>query len=173
MLSPDRPWLRLPYRELGLPSGESCRRGLEEWSASGAFAEAVRLLQRQLRQADRLDWSRVILDASRVEAQKGGEKVARTLRGTPACRCQLLGDGGGMPLALRLAAGTENEQRHFLPLLEALERAERRPQDLGADRGHASRAHEQALAQRQIRARSSQPRKRGQPIPAGQPRQEV
>ncbi len=47
------------------------------------------------------------------------------------------------------------------------------PRELWADRGYASRAHERALAQRQIRSRISQPRKRGQPIPSGQPSYEV
>lgn len=48
-----------------------------------------------------------------------------------------------------------------------------RPRELWADRGYASRAHERALAERQIRSCISQPRKRGQPIPAGQPSREV
>jgi transposase len=58
-------------------------------------------------------------------------------------------------------------------LLDALTAAGIQPQELWADRGYASRAHEQALAQRQIRSRISQPRKPGQPIPAGQPVREV
>jgi transposase len=32
VLYTDTPWLQVPYRELGLPSGETCRRRLEEWS---------------------------------------------------------------------------------------------------------------------------------------------
>ena len=33
VLYTDTPWLQVPYRELGLPSGETCRRRMEEWSA--------------------------------------------------------------------------------------------------------------------------------------------
>jgi transposase len=40
--------------------------------------------------------------------------------------------------------------------------------ELWADRGYASAAHEQALAELQIRSRISQPRRRGEPIPPGQ-----
>lgn len=76
VLYTDTPWLQVPYRELGLPSGETCRRRMEEWSASGAFAAAVRLLHEQLQEADRLDWSRVIVDASLVEAKKGARRSA-------------------------------------------------------------------------------------------------
>ena len=74
VLYTDTPWLRLPYRELGLPSGETCRRRLEEWSRQGLFQSALVVLQQQLREAARLDWSRVIVDASLVEAKKGGRR---------------------------------------------------------------------------------------------------
>jgi transposase len=72
-----------------------------------------------------------------------------------------------------LSAGNENEQRYLLPLLDTLVEAGIRPRELWADRGYASRAHELALAERQIRSRISQPRKRGQPLPPGQPSYEV
>src|SRR5712664_3369378 len=64
VLYTDTPWLQVPYRELGLPSGETCRRRLEEWSRSGVLVEAIAKLQAELRRADKLDWSRVIVDAS-------------------------------------------------------------------------------------------------------------
>jgi transposase len=68
------PWLQVPYRELGLPSGETCRRRLEEWSARGLFEQTFRILQVELAEAGRLDWSRVIVDASLVEAKKGARR---------------------------------------------------------------------------------------------------
>ena len=66
MLYTDTPWLEVPYRELGLPSGETCRRRLEEWSKRGLLASAVRILQEELAAAEKLDWSRVIVDAIRA-----------------------------------------------------------------------------------------------------------
>jgi len=74
VLYTDTPWLQVPYRELGLPSGETCRRRLEEWSGKGLFAQALLLLQRELAEAQRLDWSRLIVDASLVEAKKGARR---------------------------------------------------------------------------------------------------
>jgi transposase len=68
------PWLQLPYRELGLPSGETCRRRLEEWARRGVLEEAIRVLQQQLSETERLDWSRVIVDASLVDAKKGAKR---------------------------------------------------------------------------------------------------
>lgn len=74
VLYTDTPWLQVPYRELGLPSGETCRRRLEEWSARGLLPAAIALLQEALVEAHRLDWSRVIVDASLVDAKKGAKR---------------------------------------------------------------------------------------------------
>jgi transposase len=74
VLYTDTPWLQVPYRELGLPSGETCRRRMEEWQRRGLFEQAIAVLQEQLAGADKLDWSRVIVDASLVEAKKGAKR---------------------------------------------------------------------------------------------------
>src|SRR5437762_10878884 len=68
VLYTDTPWLELPYRELGLPSGETCRRRLEEWSRRGVLQQALAMLHEQLAAAGKLDWSRVSVDASIVDA---------------------------------------------------------------------------------------------------------
>jgi transposase len=84
VLFTDTPWLQVPYRELGLPSGETCRRRLEEWSRRGVLVELIRHLQEGLVGADRLDWSRVIVDASLVEAKKGAKRSPARSGGRPA-----------------------------------------------------------------------------------------
>jgi transposase len=58
-------------RELGFPSGETCRRRLHEWSERGVWAQALALMVAALDDAGRLDWSRVVVDASLVDAKKG------------------------------------------------------------------------------------------------------
>jgi transposase len=72
-----------------------------------------------------------------------------------------------------VGAGNENEQRYLIPLLDQLAGRGIVPEQLWADRGYASAAHERALAERGIDSRISQPRKRGQPIVAGTPVREV
>ena len=85
VLYTDTPWLQVPYRELELPSGETCRRRLEEWQRRGLLAQALSLLQQELAGADKLDWSRVIVDASLVEAKKGAKRSpARSWAGPAA-----------------------------------------------------------------------------------------
>lgn len=105
--------------------------------------------------------------------EKGGEKVARTLLGRPGSRYHLAVDAVGNPLQIRLAAGNENERRHLIPLLDALGGEGIHPRELWADRGYASRALEALLRERRIEPRISQPRRKGSPIPAGQPTREV
>src|SRR5215207_9729995 len=84
VLYTDSPWLQVPYRELGLPSGETCRRRLEEWSRRGLFQQAIRLLQGQLAGADKLDWSRLIVDASLAEAKRGARRSRARSGARPA-----------------------------------------------------------------------------------------
>jgi transposase len=84
VLYTDTPWLEVPYRELGLPSGETCRRRLEEWSRRGLLVAALAVLQEQLAGADKLDWSRVIVDASLVEAKKGARRSRARSWAAPA-----------------------------------------------------------------------------------------
>lgn len=74
VLYTDTPWLQVPYRELGLPSGETCRRRLEEWQAKGLFQRALLVLQQELAEGGRLDWSRLIVDASLVDAKRGARR---------------------------------------------------------------------------------------------------
>lgn len=74
VLYTDTPWLQVPFRELGLPSGETCRRRLEEWQRRGLLEAALGVLQAELAAGDRLDWSRVLVDCSLVEAKKGARR---------------------------------------------------------------------------------------------------
>ncbi len=84
VLYTDTPWLQVPYRELGLPSGETCRRRMEEWAARGLFQQAIALLQAELTESEQLDWSRVIVDASLVDAKKGARRSAARSKARPA-----------------------------------------------------------------------------------------
>jgi transposase len=74
VLYTDTPWCEVPYRELGLPSGETCRRRLEEWQQRGLVDVVFLQLRDRLARDGRLDLSRVIIDASLVEAKKGARR---------------------------------------------------------------------------------------------------
>jgi transposase len=78
------PWLEVPSRELGLPSGETCRRRLEEWAGNGVLPQLLQALQQELAVAGRLDRSRVIVDASLVAAKKGASRSRARSSPAPA-----------------------------------------------------------------------------------------
>jgi transposase len=58
-------------RELGFPSGETCRRRLHEWIGKGAWAQAMSLLVVELDRKQKIDWSRLVIDASIIDAKRG------------------------------------------------------------------------------------------------------
>lgn len=73
------PWEYLP-QEMGCGSGMTCWRRLRDWQKRGVWMRLHRLLLRELRAADQLDWTRAALDSSSVAAKKGAPRRARTRR---------------------------------------------------------------------------------------------
>ena len=73
------PWQMLPP-EMGCGSGQTCWRRLRDWQQAGVWERLHQTLLDKLGQADKIDWSRVSLDASSVPAPKGGPKPAPTRR---------------------------------------------------------------------------------------------
>lgn len=63
-------------RELGFPSGETCRRRLHEWIDRGVWPQALAILVAELDTRGKLDWSRLVIDASIVDAKKGATSPA-------------------------------------------------------------------------------------------------
>ncbi len=72
----DIPWAQLPYKELGLPSGQTLHRRMQEWVERGLFEQVIEVLHDELAKAHTLDWSRTIVDASLVDAKKGARRSA-------------------------------------------------------------------------------------------------
>jgi transposase len=70
------PWEFLP-QELGFGSGMTCWRRLHDWHQAGVWQRLHELLLAELQGADRLDWSRAVIDSSHVRALKGGPKPVR------------------------------------------------------------------------------------------------
>jgi transposase len=57
------PWKMLP-REMGCGSGMSCWRRMRGWQEAGVWDRLHEVLLTGLRAADRIDWSRVVIDSS-------------------------------------------------------------------------------------------------------------
>lgn len=73
------PWEYLP-QEMGCGSGMTCWRRLRDWHAAGVWDKIHHLLLGKLRQADRIDWSRAVVDSASVRALFGGRKRGRIRR---------------------------------------------------------------------------------------------
>lgn len=71
------PWEMLP-QEMGCGSGMSCWRRLRAWQQAGVWDRLHEVLLAKLRAADRIDWSRVIVDSSSIRAVGAGQKQDRT-----------------------------------------------------------------------------------------------
>ena len=82
MLHTGIPWEFLP-QELGFGSGMTCWRRLRDWQAAGVWQRLHELLLAKLHGADRLDWSRAVIDSAQVRAVKGGPKRGRARSTAP------------------------------------------------------------------------------------------
>ena len=69
-------WEHLP-QELGFGSGMTCWRRLRDWNDAGVWQRLHEVILAELRGANRLDWSRAVVDSSHVRALKGGRAPGR------------------------------------------------------------------------------------------------
>jgi transposase len=72
-------WEYLPL-EMGCGSGMTCWRRLRDWQRRGIWTKVHRLLLNKLREADKIDWSRAVVDSTSVRAVFGGRKPGRIPR---------------------------------------------------------------------------------------------
>jgi transposase len=72
-------WRDLPL-ELGCGSGMTCWRRLRDWQKAGVWEKLHQELLRRLQMANRIDWSRAVVDSSNVRAVFGGFKRDPTRR---------------------------------------------------------------------------------------------
>jgi transposase len=137
-------WEFLP-RQLGFGSGMTCWRRLQEWNEAGVWARLHEVLLAELHAADRLGWSRTVVDSSHVRAARRGPKAGPSPvdRARPGSRHNLIIDAAGIPLAVVLTGGNRNDVIALLLLLAALlrvrgrrGRSRSRPASLYADRGY-------------------------------------
>lgn len=70
-------WEHLP-KEMGCGSGMTCWRRLRDWQNAGVWDKIHRILLNKLRKADKIDFSRAVIDSASVRAVLGGKKQAQT-----------------------------------------------------------------------------------------------
>ena len=73
------PWEYLP-QEMGCGCGMTCWRRLRDWNAAGVWQRLHRALLDKVNAADKIDWSRAVVDSASTRAMHGGEKRGQTRR---------------------------------------------------------------------------------------------
>ena len=84
------PWEYLP-REMGCGCGMTCWRRLRDWNVAGVWRRLHELLLDKLNAADKIDWSRAVVDSASIRALHGGKKQAQIrsigARAAPSTTC--------------------------------------------------------------------------------------
>ena len=84
---------------MGCGCGMTCWRRLRDWQADGTWDKIHQVLLGQLRGADKIDWSRALVDSSSVRAAYGGEGTGPSPvdRAKPGSKHQVICDASGIP----------------------------------------------------------------------------
>jgi transposase len=70
------PWEYLPP-EMGCGCGMTCWRRLRDWHEAGVWRMLHRVLLDRLNAAEKIDWSRAVVDSTSIRALHGGKKRER------------------------------------------------------------------------------------------------
>jgi transposase len=114
-------WDDLPAG-LGLGCGKTCRDYLKLWYQTGVWAQLHAVLLAELNEADQIDWSRALIDASFAKAPEGGEDTGPnpTDRGKSGSKHHVMTDAQGIPLAATVTAANVNEVTEALHVLTGM-----------------------------------------------------
>lgn len=147
------PWEDLPA-EMGCGCGMTCWRRLRDWQADGTWDKIHRALLARLRGADKIDWSRALIDSSSVRAAYGGAATGPSPvdRSKPGSKHHVMTDASGVPLASSVTAANRNDVTEFAPLFHKLPdvagkagRPRRKPDAVQGDQAYDSEPHRQGL----------------------------
>src|SRR4051794_33794161 len=115
------PWEDLP-REMGCGCGMTCWRRLRDWQADGTWVKIHQILLDRLREADKLDFSRGIIDSSSVRAAYGGDETGPSPvdRAKPGSKHPIIVEANGIPLTSGVTGANVPDIKGLAPLFNAL-----------------------------------------------------
>ena len=147
------PWEDLPC-EMNCGCGMTCWRRLRDWQADGTWDKIHNVLLDKLRGADKIDWSRALVDSSFVRAAYGGGDTGPSPvdRAKPGSKHHLITDANGIPLASSVTAANVNDISQLAPLYNAIPAVagkvghpRKKPDALQGDLAYDSEPHRQGL----------------------------
>jgi transposase len=152
-------WEDLPA-ECGWGCGITCKRYLRRWQRLGVWQKLHELLLAELNEADRIDWSRALVDSSSLRSPGGGADTGPnpTDRRKLGSKHHVITDAQGIPLAATLTGANRHDVTQLLPLVDAIPavrgkrgRPRRRPRQVQGDRAYDSEPHRNELRRRKIK----------------------
>jgi transposase len=132
----------------------TCWRRLRDWQADGTWLKVHEVLLDKLRGADKIDWSRVLIDSSFVRAAYGGEATGPSPvdRAKPGSKHHVITEANGIPLASSVTAANVNDISELAPLFNAIPEVagkvghpRKKPDTLQGDLAYDSEPHRQGL----------------------------
>ena len=110
------PWEELP-QEMGCGCGMTCLNYLNAWQRAGVWEKLHQILLAELKQADKLDWSRAAVDSAKARALGGGDQTGPnpTDRGKPGTKHHVLTEGQGVPLVTHSTGANVPDVNELLP----------------------------------------------------------
>ena len=135
------PWREMPA-ELGCGSGRTCLRRLKWWHRNGVFQKLYEVLLAELNGADKIDWSRALVDGATTKAPSGGEKTGPnpTDRRKLGSKVHVLVDATGIPLAIQVTGANIHDVTQVIPLVDGV------PKVRGKKRGRKGRTGFKGIA---------------------------
>ena len=121
--------------------------------------ELYEVLLAELNGADKIDWSRALVDGATTKAPSGGEKTGPnpTDRRKLGSKVHVLVDATGIPLALQVTGANIHDVTQVIPLVDGVPkvrgkkgRPRQRPDRVQGDRGYDSESHRDQLRSRRI-----------------------
>jgi transposase len=152
------PWEFLP-QEMGCGCGMTCWRRLRDWQAAGVWKRLHEVLLAELNGADKIDWTRAVVDSAMLRAMCGGPKTGPnpTDRRKPGSKHHALTDANGIPLVVILTAANVADVNALIPLVDSIPdirgkrgHPRRRPERVQADTAYDSEHHRDELRRRGI-----------------------
>jgi transposase len=98
----------------------TCLRRLKQWHRRGVFQKLYEILLDELNGADKIDWSRALVDSATTKAPSGGEKTGPnpTDRRKLGSKVHVLVDAKGVPLAVKLTGANAHDITQIIPLVD-------------------------------------------------------
>lgn len=172
ILKTGLPWNQLP-KEFGCGCGNACYKKLRAWQRRGVWTKLHQVLLAELRGADRIDWSRAVIDSISTRALKRGRHTGRnpTDRGKHGVKHHTLVEGQGAPLSSTVTGANRADITQLDAVLAAMPPVGGKP---GPPRRHVDglygdRAYDSEPARRRLRAQGIIPHlaRRGTPHGSG------